>query len=980
MDPLAPPYGTHQSQTAAPLSRSATPTNGADPDPSVNETTQTSKEDAMRSLDELMEQERQANELRVQEMANGQDGVDEATPIATPASQQTRRAEAQMASPDPFIVTPARGQRIARPFAPLLGYEMESTQEQSKASTEQEDWLQELTSDAGSSQNTTPTERPRPETVGANRITHRPGQSTHIAATAPPERPLKRLRTEMSPETPSHSARSSLAAVPHTQTNNVDMNQNTAVTAVRAGTSSTDEPLPQYTPPNQEVAVNRSDVFGFLADAVNVWIAQGPMKNGDAPPAPYDGSDIERLIEACASSTQQEAPAHTMALSYSMTSESTQTISNPALPGIYQSDHAARQHTQHAASYPRANFQLVRHDRRAAADIGEYQVTGVDTGEAPESMDVDPNPSRAHQRGSHGTEVAAPQHPAAPGSGTEDSWPPLANFRTSLDRVRFLNTSGIIRVVERMLSSYPERHRRGPFDITNNLSAATLRAWDNERPNQRCLVSFYKGKVLMSEEDVEFYRSIIRAVFKEATGETAFIVYSPKIAPRRDRWDSARFFPVLNCSPHATRILFEQNGWSTPFGSVFIDIELERIPFYMYTLDGFANVLERENLLATQVEGYLRDKDAQAITRALVMHDVNPPNDVNRRVTEILSRIVVSIVDYGARDKQGKRPIVANIHCAPPTEDPVLWEEWRDGLQALGAPTSFGIGKVRKHMRCDTCHGADHPTHICPYDKLGWYDTPNPPRAKRGAPRVQSQTAPPQGNRTQPGRQGWAGEDGGQGGLAPHVAQHLPSHAQQPPQVQQTLRPPYSGAPLYGNLPPRYGAQPTNDVEARGSTRHSGGAPVYGTNHVGGYGGAPRGESTHNYNAAHDFTAPTTSGNAHSFNAPQTYGGVPAPMAAPVNAHARTSQPAYGGAYPHGTSLPFNDPQAYGRVDVPQHLGGAHQPNQHQPQRNASYENQGRPTHAPRYEQASRASQSVPPAQPFMPCTLNGEQRRNNNG
>lgn len=72
MDPLAPPYGAHQSQTAAPLSRSATPTNGADPDPSANGTTQTSKEDAMRSLNELMEQERQANELRVQEMANGQ--------------------------------------------------------------------------------------------------------------------------------------------------------------------------------------------------------------------------------------------------------------------------------------------------------------------------------------------------------------------------------------------------------------------------------------------------------------------------------------------------------------------------------------------------------------------------------------------------------------------------------------------------------------------------------------------------------------------------------------------------------------------------------------------------------------------------------------------------------------------------------------------------------------------------------------------
>lgn len=219
-------------------------------------------------------------------------------------------------------------------------------------------------------------------------------------------------------------------------------------------------------------------------------------------------------------------------------------------------------------------------------------------------------------------------------------------------------------------------------------------------------------------------------------------------------------------------------------------MELEHIPFYMYTLDGFDVILEHVGELASEVEKYLRTEPAKNITRYLVEHDANPPDNIEKRVNEILRCIVVSVVDYGARDKsQGKHPIVLNIHCASPTRDAVLWEEWHDGLQSLGAPTTYGFGKARKHMRCDMCHGADHPTHIYPYAKLRWYDNPTPPRVRRAAARVQPQNGPTQGGSNTTVRTGRAVVESGQTGHMQYAQPRPPMHTQQAQKAQQTQQP-----------------------------------------------------------------------------------------------------------------------------------------------------------------------------------------------
>ncbi|KAL1949163.1 hypothetical protein VTO73DRAFT_10969 [Trametes versicolor] len=894
----------------------------------------------------------------------------DATPVSTPESSHARQAEEQRASPDPFIVTPVQGQRSARPFAPLLGHETDDGQTQSKASTENEDWLQELIFETDAPQEATPTARHRP--MSAALVKSAPVNSlANFAATMPAERPLKRLRTAVSPTSPLRDARPAQVQRMHALADGTAAAGRAVVedpSVPRSRKEQAVEPPPQYAPTSQTGAVSKKDIFGFLADAVNVWINVDPLKMRSAPPVPVDGADIRRLIESGASSPGAPAIEHTQEQPQYMPTVNALPTSNPTAPGIYQSSHAVRPSAYNRCSLPIENPPPMYLDPRAndVTESDEISSRHSETGDTREQMDVDPQASMTSYRGpaSAGIEAESFQRATA-----EEVWPPLANCPSSLVRIRYLNENGILHVLERARNGYPERHRRGPYDISQHLSEVTRWAWNNERPNQRCIVSFFKGKVYMTEDDIEFYRSILRSVFTAVTGESAFKILSSKIT-KRERSDTARYFPVLNLSPHAVRILFEQYGWSSPLGSLFIEIELEHIPFFLYTLDGFYGVLEHEKELAEQVEKYLQGVKAQDVTRKLVLHDANPPNDVEARVREILSHIVVSIVDYGARDQsQGKRPIVANVHCASPTDDGVLWEEWRDAMQELGAETSFGHGKVRKNMRCDSCHAVDHPTHICPYDRLDWYDTPTPPRVKRNATRAQTKNLPQQGSRQQ---------------LSRGAPSNAPEYAQHTQQAQQTNVVPFSGAPLYGNLPPH------------GAMQLASGAPPLANAHAYGNAHEYRGPSAPTYNGASNYNnaashnnmldrqiAPNYGGAQISENL-QSHGRQPPHTSAPRNvpytyggeaAGLPSALPPYGGARPQGSALPFNDPRAYGREDVPQYFGGAPQHNP-PPARGNLDRNQGsRPAIAPRHGQANRAQVSVPPAQPFMPCTMNNAQR-----
>ncbi|EIW64004.1 uncharacterized protein TRAVEDRAFT_41427 [Trametes versicolor FP-101664 SS1] len=922
----------------------------------------------------------------------------DATPVSTPESSHMRQAEEQRASPDPFVVTPAPGQRLARPFAPLLGHEMEDDQTQSKASIENEDWLQELTSEMGTPQETTPTARHRPMSAALTKSA--PANSlVNLAATMHVERPLKRLRTAISPTSPPRDAR-------QVQTQRTHAPADGTTVAVRAAAGDPPvprvrkelavEPPPQYAPAGQSGAVSKKDIFGFLADAVNVWITVDPLKMRSAPPVPVDGADIKRLIESGASSPGAPATENTSEQAQYMPTMTTLPISNPTAPGIYQSSHAVQPSAYNRCSLPSENSLPAYLDPRAndAMESDEISSRHSEIGDTREHMDVDPQSSMTSYRGPAG--AGADAEPFQ-GATAEEVWPPLANCPSSLIRIRYLNKNGILQVLERPRNGYPERHRRGPYDISQHLSEVTRRAWNNERPNQRCIVSFFKGKVYMTEDDIEFYRSILRSVFTAVTGESAFKILSSKIT-KRERSDTARYFPVLNLSPHAVRILFEQYGWSSPIGSLFIEIELEHIPFFLYTLDGFYGVLEHEKELAEQVEKYLQDVKAQEVTRALVLHDANPPSDVEARVKEILSHIVVSIVDYGARDQsQGKRPIVANVHCASPTDDGVLWEEWRDAMQALGAATTFGHGKVRKHMRCDSCHAVDHPTHICPYDRLGWYDTPTPPRAKRNATRATQNTSQ-QGNRQQPPR--------GAPSSAPEYVQQtqLPRGAQssapeyvqqkqQTQQMQQTNVVPFSGAPLYGSLPPRGAMQSAGSAPPLANAHAYGNAQVYRGPNAPAYNGVPNYNSAAGYNNTLDYQTASNHRGAQISEDLQSHGRPPPHVSAPHNvpyayggiaAGPPSAPPPYGGARPQGSALPFHDPQAYGREDVPQYFGGATQYNPPPARVNVDRDHGSRPAIAPRHGQASRAQDAmrllpvagaatVPQLHPAPPATSVGE-------
>lgn len=879
----------------------------------------------------------------------------------------------------------------------------------------------------GTPQNTTPTARPK---LTMSTVSKAVFQSTLPSqpATEPAERPLKRTRTYSSP---TQTARDWRQAHPHPQQPSAPpapasvpaLTGNTAGAEMLAGpTHASDEPPPQYALAPRLVTITRGEVYNFLADAVNARMTSTPSDDHTIFSGPINGDDIERLLAMCAPQTSQTTNSRELTHAYAPSHGNGIQTTAPPLPGIHQSMHAthptARGGVQHAQMSGRTLDNYAHTGKVSEAGDGGA-IARNRTGEAQERMDVDPMIDYCGEPGSAAT---GPQTLGAPRPSPAEVWPPLADFKSSAQRIRSLNKSGGLQFVVKKLARYPERHRHGPFDISGRMSEAALRAWNNEPANQRLLVSFFKGKIYMSEEDVEFYRSILRSIFTEATGEKAFRIISPKLTKNGEKWDIARAFTVLNLSPHATRILFEEGGLSSPIGSLFIDKELEYIPFFLYALDGFFNVLGHEDELAIEIETYLRDEQAREITRGLVMQDANCPHNVDQRVVEILSRVTVTIVDYGARDKsQVKRTIAANIHCPPPTRDFVLWEKWRDALSWIGAPTSkYGTGKLRKHMRCDACHGVDHPPHICPYNDLGWHKTPLPPKVRRAPLRgpPANVQAPPA--RAQHVQQGWYGPSSEQGGASSFVQPRYPASAPTAPQTHEMA---HRGALSYDNSTAHVNAQATGnaqtfgDARGQGSMHALGGADAFGSaeaysnanmygnasaygnanayGSASAYGNANAYDNTTSYGSSGAFSNQggranaTMNGGANAYgntvthaqrteatyNSAPAYGNVPQYGAPPMHggAYAQHVPPMYGGAQPHGGTLPFNNPHAYGRTDTPSQFASGVQPG-HLTQAHGGLgrDPQGRPAHPSRHGQASRAQNSIAPSRPFMPRSMDG--------
>ncbi|KAI0361602.1 hypothetical protein OH77DRAFT_1585680 [Trametes cingulata] len=256
----------------------------------------------------------------------------------------------------------------------------------------------------------------------------------------------------------------------------------------------------------------------------------------------------------------------------------------------------------------------------------------------------------------------------------------------------------------------------------------------------------------------------------------------PFLIPPEQDWTvpvAQRILPitwvVLRLSKAGTRKLLDGKVWSTPAITFFAYPRAIPIPRYLFTLSGFAH--DRDSDIISTVWATITGAKALPATLALLQENPDYEDDTLEAAAEIvLSGLEVTVY----RLQNGN--LNAAVFCGSPTASVPRWREWRNLLANLPYTSNFNTtGFARRPALCDACHGADHPTHKCPYpDVPGWnapapgngptFPSPDAPfpsgpsagarGGQRGGPSSSGRgSAPNRGNRGGSRRAGMGGRD-----------------------------------------------------------------------------------------------------------------------------------------------------------------------------------------------------------------------------
>ncbi|KAH9853115.1 hypothetical protein C2E23DRAFT_695302, partial [Lenzites betulinus] len=210
----------------------------------------------------------------------------------------------------------------------------------------------------------------------------------------------------------------------------------------------------------------------------------------------------------------------------------------------------------------------------------------------------------------------------------------------------------------------------------------------------------------------------ITETIQAVTGELHFLIVPPEIdwaVPAERRPAPPITWIVLGLSRQAIAWLVAQRVVSTPAVTLFFYRPVASVPRFLFLAGGFAH--DHDNSIMHAVWSVFSGPRvlpgilslAQANSRFVGVR----PEDVARTILGSLEVRVTTL-------RNGN--IIAAIFCDSPTSSPPRWREWRNSIARLPFPSPFNsTGFARRAGRCHGCHGADHPTYLCPFqDVPGW--------------------------------------------------------------------------------------------------------------------------------------------------------------------------------------------------------------------------------------------------------------------
>lgn len=283
--------------------------------------------------------------------------------------------------------------------------------------------------------------------------------------------------------------------------------------------------------------------------------------------------------------------------------------------------------------------------------------------------------------------------------------------------------SGARRVVPAFLPDFPTVHRAKPDDLTANIDPEQRMVWLHQPPSTSAAVQVY-GVRDLSPDEVVIVVAVLKRAISSVTG-CATVEVSVPIAARNSGEDKAHSMPssflAFNLTTTAAAMLKKRVCWVTNECAFFAYNLSPSIPTYLFSMQGFTHKYPdkiRESVLAVVLSSPYRD-----ISLALAQSNEKYRGYSSDAImTSLTSSIKVSILHLSMIG-----PVIANIYCDSPTENPELWCVWRDaflnaeyggGLYGRGSPMAITVAQ------CSGCHGADHPREVCPFSRfLGWHDS-----------------------------------------------------------------------------------------------------------------------------------------------------------------------------------------------------------------------------------------------------------------
>ncbi|KAJ8454092.1 hypothetical protein ONZ51_g13229 [Trametes cubensis] len=207
------------------------------------------------------------------------------------------------------------------------------------------------------------------------------------------------------------------------------------------------------------------------------------------------------------------------------------------------------------------------------------------------------------------------------------------------------------------------------------------------------------------------------------------LVSSPaaELSPTGARRTSPNTWVILNISQDAADRLIHGRVWISPAISFFAYGRPSQTQRYLFTLTGFRGARDYQVPIEEAVRRAFRTPAFVQSTTQLLRTN---PDFQNVSIVVALHRILTSIAVRIT--PLGNGNLIASVDCDSPTRAYEEWRHWRDVAVTLSYETLWhGQGTPWRNPSCAVCHGADHPTHLCPFPRLpGWSRDSTDPHAR----------------------------------------------------------------------------------------------------------------------------------------------------------------------------------------------------------------------------------------------------------